>query len=448
MRLSQGQHQQFSLPMQRALRLLRMSNLDLGAEISAEISANPLLDAAPPSASVIEGRARGGVAAGDRAQPSRIAALDGVGAEPEARAETLVEHLFAQIALAHLGPSETFLAQALIGEIDGDGYLRVDLHALADRLGAKVSTLEQVLKVLQGFDPVGVFARDVPECLALQLAERGRLDPLMAALLDRLDLVASGERVKLQATLGCEREDLDDMLSELRDLAPRPGVAFGFEPAPMIIPEVSVSRMADGGWAVESWAPHLPRLVVRADRFERLASQCRRQEDVRYLKERLSAARRFTDLLARRGRTILEVAGEIVKRQEAFLIEGMAGLKPLTLNVIADSLGVHESTVSRVVANKAMLTPRGVLPFKAFFAAPATTNDGSDATQDQVTARIAALIAGEAKAGLILSDEAIAERLATGGIKISRRTVARRRECMGFLGAAQRKSQLSMGAES
>jgi RNA polymerase sigma-54 factor len=448
MRFSQAQRQQFSLQMQHALRLLQLSNLELAAEISAEVSANPLLDPVQPPAPSIDAPAGAGSAAITQpfdysgASASR-AAPAGAGLEPPSRPETLVEHLLAQLACSPLDEKSAFLAQALIGEIDADGYLRADLAGVAERLGASLADIERVLKVLQGFEPTGVFARDVAECLALQLAERDRLDPLMQALLDRLDLVAQGDRAKLRAALGCEREDLDDMLAELKALTPRPGLAFGFEPPAVIIPEVRVVRSPDGSWTVESWAPHLPRLVVREGRFERLAAKCRRQEDMRYLKERLSAARRFSDLIARRGRTVLEVAGEIVKRQEGFLLHGVAGLKPLMLKTVAEALDMHESTVSRAVNNKAMLTPRGVVPFKAFFAAAATTLDGSDATQSQVIARIGALIAGESKTGTILSDEAIAEKLADEGVKIARRTVAKHREGLGLPIATRRRAVLA-----
>lgn len=424
MRLVQAQRQQLTLPMQQALRLLRMSNLELNAEISAELNANPLLEAAHLPSPPIPAPPAGG------------------GAEVAARSESLAEHLLGQLASARFDREQAFLARVLIGEIDADGYLRADLDAIAERLGVELSSFERALSALQGFDPPGVFARDVAECLALQLAARDRLDPLMRGLLDRLDLVESRRFARLAQELGCTREELDEMLAELRRLTPKPGLAFGFEQPVVIIPEVRVSRLPDGGWAVESWSPHLPRLVVRADRYERLASLCRRPEEIRYLKERLSAARRFADLLARRGRTILDVAGEIVRRQEGFLLEGVGGLKPLTLKTVADSLGVHESTVSRAVADKAMRTPRGVLALKAFFAAPASSDEGCVATQGQLTARIGEIIAQDAASGVVLSDETIASRLAAEGIRVSRRTVARRRGGLGVTGAPRRRAPI------
>jgi RNA polymerase sigma-54 factor len=437
MRFVQAQSQQFNLQMRQALKLLQMPAVELAQEIESAVSDNPLLDAVYPPATAAES-----APLLLRQRAPAAAPLEGA-RESAARAETLADHLLAQLALAPLDDRERFLAHALIGEIEPDGYLRADLGELASRLGASTETLETVLGELQAFEPTGVFARDLAECLALQLAERDRLDPLMRALLGQLRLVGQTPPDKLAALLGCAREDLDDMLGELRTLDPRPGLQFGFEPPPTVVPEVRVTRAPDGSWTVESWAPHLPRVVVRKGKFDRLARQCRSEEDARYLKERLASARRFSDLLDRRGRTVLEVAAEIVKRQEAFLAEGISGLKPLMLKTVADALGMHESTVSRAVADKAMHTPRGVLPFKAFFAAAAATSDGSDLTQGHVIARIGAIIAGESKSGVVLSDDAIAEQLAREGVKIARRTVAKHREGLGLPTAVQRRASLA-----
>ena len=441
MSLSLAQRQQFSQRAQFALRLLQMSNLELAAEILAEVNTNPLLDAVLPPAPSVE-QISPALSGPISAAGSGAAGLD----RPEiaGRAQTLAECLLSQLSVAGLDATSNFLAHALIGEIDPDGYLRADLDQLAERLGVDRPMIEAVLRKLQDFEPTGVFARNVVECLTLQLQERDRLDPLMASLLANLDLLAQGHRDKVLAKLGCDREDLDDMLAELKSLTPRPGLAFGFEPPSIISPEVRVTRAADGSWVVESWAPHLPRLVVRMGRYERLAAQCRKQEDAKYLKERLSAARGYRDLIARRGRTVLEVVAEIVKRQEGFLESGLAGLKPLMLKTVADALGMHESTVSRAVSNKAMLTPRGTVPFKAFFAAAAVTLDGSDATQAQVVARIGALIASEIKSGVVLTDDAIADQLAKEGVKIARRTVAKHREGLGIATSSRRRANLKL----
>lgn len=422
MRLRQVQRQQFSLQMRQGLRLLQLTGDDLAAEISAEVSANPLLDRASSRESFAGGLPRAAV-------------------ESSAAAQTLTDHLLAQLALAPLDRAGRALAHALIEELEPDGYLRADLGRLTARLGVTPAAMAAALATLQGFEPAGVFARDLAECLALQLAERDRLDPLMRGLLARLELVADGRLRQLQAELGCDREDLDDMLAELRGLSPAPGLAFERDLPPAVLPEVRVVPAPGGGWAVESWAPHLPRLIVREGQFERLAARCRREDEVAYLRERLSAARRFAEMMERRGRTVLDVAAEIVKRQEGFLEKGPTALKPLAMQTVADALGVHQSTVSRTVADKTMLTPRGTLPFKAFFAAAARTWDASDLTRAQLVGRIGALIAGEVASGRILSDEAIVEELGAVGIDIARRTVAKHREALGLPTAARRRDR-------
>jgi RNA polymerase sigma-54 factor len=267
----------------------------------------------------------------------------------------------------------------------------------------------------------------------------------MRALLARLEMVAGGEVSALRVALGCDQDDLDNMLAELQTLAPRPGLAFDAEMTPARAPEVRVTRAADGGWTLEATTSRQPRLLVREREFSRLAARCRRPDELRYLQERLLAARHFADLIARRRRTVLDVAGEIVRRQAAFLADGPSALRPLMMKTVATALGLHESTISRTVADKAMETPRGVLAFKAFFAAAARTLDGSEQTQRQVIARIGALIAWEARTGVILSDDAIADQLYAEGIRIARRTVAKHREGLGLQTSARRKAALASG---
>jgi RNA polymerase sigma-54 factor len=441
MRFSQSQSQQFNLQMRQALKLLQMPAIELAQEIASEVSDNPLLDAVYPPATSASPIGDAPILFAAAGRPA--ASADAIERERGQRTETLADHLLAQLAFAPLDDRGKFLGRALIGEIEPDGYLRGDLAELAERLGAAPGLIDAVLEVLQTFEPTGVFARNLSECLALQLAERDRLDPLMRSLLDHLELVTQLPPDKIAARLGCTHEDVDDMLAELRTLDPRPGDQFDFEPPAVVLPEVRVSQTREGEWTVESWAPHLPRVVVRRGKFDRLVQHCRTDDDTRYLKERLVAARRFSELLARRGRTVLEVAAEIVKRQEGFLTEGISGLKPLMLKTVADALDMHESTVSRAVADKAMLTPRGVLPFKAFFAAAAATADGSDLTQGHVIARIGAIIAAETKTGQVLSDDAIAEQLTGEGIRIARRTVAKHREGLGLPTAVQRRAALA-----
>ena len=446
----QSQKQQFSLQMRHALRLLQMTNLELISEITSEVTSNPLLEAVHPQILPIQnipadGRSSAQVNSAPQYDYIKTSGYqDGVNGERElsGHAETMVEHLQAQLAFTTFNVHESFVAETLIGELEPDGYLTTDIDLVAGRLGTSLSIVQKVLDVLKTFDPPGIFAKNLNECLRLQLLDKNRLDPLISKLLSHLDLMAQGKHQELLKLLSCEREDLDDMLGEIRALTPKPGLAFGFEQPPTIIPEVRVSKSKAGEWVVESWKTHLPKLVVKEGQFDRLTAKCHKDEEVKYLKERLSSARRFADLIQRRGRTILEVAAEIVKRQEAFLEIGLPGLKPLMMKTVADTLGIHESTVSRAVTNKAILTPRGVIAFKTFFAAPASHCGDDDTTQTQVIERIKSLIGDEKNTGKVLSDEALTQALEKEGIKIARRTVTKHRENIGLATSSRRKAQL------
>jgi RNA polymerase sigma-54 factor len=363
------------------------------------------------------------------------------GLDPAERAAdreiTLLTHLERQLAATRLAPAQRRIVARLVEEVEPDGYLRADLAEIAANLGAPLADVEAALRVAQGFEPAGVMARDLAECLALQLADRGRLDPWMQALLARLDMVARGDRQGLRAAIGCSKDDLDDMLAELRGLTPRPGAGFGETVVCVVTPEVRVRRGDDGAWIIEPFAPNLPEPVVREDRFRRFEAGARSEEDRAWLRERLASARRFAELVARRGRTILDIAGEIVRRQEGFFEDGLPGMRPLMMRTVAETLGMHESTVSRAVADKAMVTPHGTIPFRAFFPQATITAAGADLTHDHLLGRIRSLIAHEGRR--ILSDEAIADRLAGEGIVIARRTVAKHREGMGIPTSALRK---------
>lgn len=440
--LQQRQGLQYSTHMQQALRLLQLTGVDLAAEISAESQANPMLETRAPARALARDTAAPDGASGAwgpvAAANSRGASSgeDAAARAPD-RSQTLLAHLERQLGQSRLAGRERRIAERLIAEVEPDGYLRAPLAPLAAELDVSLADVEATLRVLQGFEPAGVMARDLAECLALQLAERGRLDPWMQALLDRLDQVAKGDRQGLRAAIGCTREDLDDMLAELRRLTPKPGLSYGSDPVGIVTPEVRVRRGEDGSWVVESHAPHLPVIVVREDRFRRLDGAVRSEEDRAWLRERLGAAQRFADILARRGRTILDIAAEIVRRQEAYFEDGPEALRPLMMRTVAEALGMHESTVSRAVADKAMITPRGVVPFKTFFAQATVTAAGSDITHQHLLSRIRGLIASEGRR--ILSDEAIADRLAGEGVAIARRTVAKHREAMGIPTSALRK---------
>jgi RNA polymerase sigma-54 factor len=356
------------------------------------------------------------------------------------RAKTLAEHLADQLAVAGLDGAERAIAQVLIDGVDEGGYLRLDLAEAAERLGCAVEKIEAVLVRLQGFEPTGVFARDVAECLRLQLVERDRCDPAMAALLDNLDLLARRDMATLRRVCGVDEEDLKDMLAELRALTPRPGAAFGGEPAAPVTPDAVVRESLGGLWHVELNSDALPRLLVDHRYHARVAGGARSDADKTFVADCLSSANWLVRSLDQRARTILKVASEIVRQQDGFLAFGVEHLRPLNLKTVAEAIGMHESTVSRVTSNKYLATPRGVFEMKFFFTAAIQASDGGAAhSAESVRHRIRQLIESEAGPEAVLSDDRIVEILNEAGVDIARRTVAKYREAMRIPSSVERR---------
>lgn len=328
----------------------------------------------------------------------------------------------------------------LIDAVDEGGYLRCDLEETAERLGCALAAVETVLACLQGFEPTGVAARDVRECLALQLRERDRLDPAMAALLDNLDLLARRDMAALRRACGVDEDDLKDMIAELRGLTPRPGAAFGGEPAAPVIPDVFVREAPGGLWHVELNADTLPRLLVDQRYHARIAGGARSEADRTFVSECLADANWLMRSLDQRAKTILKVASEIVRQQDGFLAFGVEHLRPLNLKTVADAIGMHESTVSRVTSNKHLATPRGVFEMKFFFTAAIQSSVGGEAlSAESVRHRIRGLIDAERAAEGVLSDDRIVEILKEAGVDIARRTVAKYREAMRIPSSVERR---------
>jgi RNA polymerase sigma-54 factor len=355
--------------------------------------------------------------------------------------KSLADHLSDQLGLAVCDPTERLIGQALINEIDETGYLRADLAATAERLGAPVASVEKVLAIIQAFEPSGVGARDLAECLAIQLRERDRFDPAMAALLANLDLVARREMSALMRICGVDAEDLAQMLIEIRQLDPKPGHALGGAVVQAVIPDVLVRPSPDGGWLVELNSGTLPRVLVNQTYHAKVAKGRRNDADKAYLADCLQTANWLVKSLDQRARTILKVATEIVRQQDAFLAEGVQHLRPLNLKTVAEAIGMHESTVSRVTSNKYMATTRGIFEMKYFFTAAIASAAGGEAhSAEAVRHRIRRLIDAEAS-DAILSDDTIVRKLRDSGVDIARRTVAKYRESMRISSSVQRRRE-------
>ncbi len=352
---------------------------------------------------------------------------------------TLGDHLAEQLAVAFSAPAQRMIGQYLIDLVDEAGYLPADLGQVGEKLGASDEAVAEVLAALQKFDPPGVCARNLSECLAIQLREQNRYDPAMQALVEHLDLLARRDVAALRKICGVDDEDITDMIAEIRRLDPKPGLKFGASRAQTMVPDVYVRPAPDGGWQVELNSDTLPKVLVNQTYYTELSKTIRKDGDKSYFSDCLQNATWLVRALDQRARTILKVASEIVRQQDGFFTYGVAHLRPLNLKAVADAIQMHESTVSRVTANKYMATNRGTFELKYFFTASIASADGGEAhSAEAVRHHIKQLIDAE-NPSAILSDDTIVERLRASGIDIARRTVAKYREAMRIPSSVQRR---------
>jgi RNA polymerase sigma-54 factor len=482
--LRQGQGLVITPQLQQAIKLLQLSNMELEAFVETELERNPLLqrderdnepergeaervDAREPEASHEDGGAdldvrsddlHGDASPGER-HSGEAPAADAGGAVDWSRAnrggsfegddglesalareKSLAEHLEDQAAVAGFAGTERLVASVLIDAVDEGGYLRADLVETAERLGCSQDLVERVLERLQGFEPVGVFARDVRECLMLQLKDQNRYDPAMGALLDNLELLARRDMAGLRKACGVDDEDLREMVAELRALTPRPGAAFGGEPAAAVVPDVAVREGPGGLWHVELNTDTLPRLLNDQRYHAHVSGAARTDQEKTFVSDCMASANWLIRSLDQRAKTILKVSSEIVRQQDGFLAFGVEHLRPLNLKMVADAIGMHESTVSRVTSNKYISTPRGVFELKFFFTSAIASSEGGEAhSAESVRHRIRQLIDAEKAADEVLSDDRIVEILKETGVDIARRTVAKYREAMRIPSSVERR---------
>ena len=500
--LRQGQGLVITPQLQQAIKLLQLSNLELDAYVDGELERNPLLqredredgaesgvDAPAVEADsggegefdidrvsdsvatadldvrhddLYNGASPGDLATGDAGTSSGGGAdaggsvdwskagrgggfEDGDGEREggSGRNLTLGEHLEAQLAVAGMTDAERAIALQLIDAVDDGGYLRADLVEIAERLGCDQAKLEAVLGQLQGFEPTGVFARDVAECLTLQLTEKNRFDPAMAALVGNLELLARRDMAGLKRVCEVDDEDLKEMIAELRALTPRPGAAFGGEPSQSVAPDVFVREGSGGMWHVELNTDTLPKLLVDHRYHARVSAGARSDQEKTFVSDCLASANWLVKSLDQRAKTILKVASEIVRQQDGFLAFGVEHLRPLNLKTVADAIGMHESTVSRVTSNKYLATPRGVYEMKFFFTSSIASSSGGEAhSAEAVRHKIRQLIDAERGEQDVHSDDSIVGILKEAGVDIARRTVAKYREAMRIPSSVERKRML------
>ena len=360
--------------------------------------------------------------------------------------ESFSEFLTRQAMVAVVDPGDRLIAAALIDGLDEAGYFRGDLGEIADQLGANIDRVKRVLAILQTLEPTGVFARDLAECLTLQLIERDRFDPAMQALVANLGKLAQRDWPALRRLCDVDQEDLVDMVAEIKCLDPKPGRAFASGPEPLAIPDVIVSAAQNSGWRVELNAEALPRVLVNESYAAVIKRGAGRDEDRQYISTQLQSAHWLTKSLEQRARTILNVASEIVRRQDGFLMEGVSGLRPLNLKTVADAIGVHESTVSRATSNKYVSTPRGLFEMKYFFTASLPSGGAGEAhSAEAVRYKIKQMIDAE-DPRKVLSDDDIVTKLRAADIVVARRTVAKYRDNLRIPSSMDRRRQKLGGA--
>jgi len=499
--LRQSQSLVMTPQLQQAIKLLTLSNLEVEAFIGEALDANPLLDiaetgdaATPPTepgepdlrrthleSSPVDQLVGEGRAADDRPLDIDPAALDrdrdtgdgeriaptdsgdwsaggagGAGGDGEgpgiddhgAAAASLAEHLHAQIGATTRDAQALFVARWLIDQLDEAGYLVQPLAEAAAMLGVPIATVEAALALVQALDPTGVGARTLGECLALQAREADRYDPCMARLLDNLDLLARGELARLRRMCGVDDEDFRDMLAELRGYDPKPGLRYGSGAGEAVVPDIlvreAVQEDGSSGWDIAINQATLPRLIVNRSYYVEMRGACVSKDARAWLGERLADANWLLKALDQRQKTILKVAAEVVRQQDGFFRQGVSHLRPLTLRAVAEVVGLHESTISRVTSNKYLHCARGTYELKYFFTSGVASSDGEGAVSaEAVKASIRQLIDAEDPKA-VLSDDTLVDLLRDRGFDLARRTVAKYREAIGLGSSVQRRRQKAL----
>ncbi|MCB1532720.1 MAG: RNA polymerase factor sigma-54 [Alphaproteobacteria bacterium] len=471
--LRQSQQLVMTQQLQQAIKLLQLSNVELAEFVEEELEKNPLLEKAEsdaPESSLDE-------VADDSAKddierdfedantnddtntadfdPGSSMADIGSGGNLKfeeadmafenrmSKPETLRDHLTEQLFVACGDARDRMIGGLIIDQLDEAGYLRTDPSELTEQLGCSRERIENLLGIMKGFDPAGVFAANLEECLALQLEDRGQLDEPMQTLLQNLKLLADKDYKKLASICGVNETYMRDMIGEIQALNPKPAAEFDHLVVQTAIPDVLMKKLPKnlgGGWRVELNNETLPRVLVNNEYYTEVAQHAIQKKDKEYLANQLSSANWLVRAMDQRAQTILKVAGEIVEQQDAFFNYGIEFLQPLTLKDIAEVIEMHESTVSRVTTNKYIGTPRGIFELKFFFSTALEGADGTTHSSEAVKARIKTMIDSE-DPKKILSDDKIVSMLKTEDIDIARRTVAKYREAMHIPSSVQRRKQ-------
>lgn len=453
--------------LQQAIKLLQLNNVELGEYIEEELEKNPLLEKvdadadqeqqdAPPEKeekdnmdTAFEASETSDFDAGSSMADmgmggnSKFDTMDDSFENRMSAEKTLREHLTEQLNVACADERDRMIGAFLIDRLDESGYLRDELDMLAERFGCSEGRLEALVTRMKQFDPAGVFARDLSDCLMLQLEERGQLDAPMRKLLDHLQMLADHDFKKLADVCEVNETYLMDMVEEIKSLNPKPAGTFDHFVVQTAVPDVLMKKMPKnlgGGWRVELNNETLPRVLVNQEYYTQVSESASQKADREYVSTQLASANWLVRALDQRAQTILKVGSEIVEQQDAFFNYGIEYLKPLTLKDIAEEIEMHESTVSRVTTNKFIGTPRGIFELKFFFSTGLVSDSGMVYSSEAIKARIKTMIDAE-EPTKILSDDKLVDILKADGIDIARRTVAKYREGMHIGSSVQRRKQ-------
>ena len=481
--LKQGQSLVMTPQLQQAIKLLQLTNIELSAFVEEQLESNPLLergtgdenrrgeDAVAVDSVSIESVSAETPAATASDMDAPAHAMDSEATASEMAADvggsvdwsktgsggtfnssgdydavantaaekSLSEFLHEQLVMLHLSERDRLIAQHLIDHVDENGYLRAELVEIADNLGVSENAVLSLVTQLQTFEPTGVFARNLSECLALQLRDAGALDAAMQALLDNLELLAKHDLTKLMKLCDVDKETLMERVKRLKSLAPKPGLAYGGEMAAAVEPDVFIRETPQGGWAVELNSDTLPRVLVDNRYYNETAALGGDEKTKEFMSECHANANWLVKSLDQRARTILKVASEIVKQQDGFFAYGIDHMRPLNLKTVADAIEMHESTVSRVTSNKFMSTPRGMFELKYFFGASIPSLGGGEAHSAEAVRHKIKILIDEEVEGDVKSDDKLVALLRDQGIDIARRTVAKYREALGIPSSVERR---------
>ena len=392
--LRQSQQLVMTPQMQQAIKLLQLNNVELGELVEEELENNPLLDKdeRDPNENEENAASDDGKDSVDEAFESSNtnddfdpgSSMADIGAGGSSKFEdiensfentmssekTLRDHLIEQLHVAFDDNRDRMIGAMLIDRLDETGYLRDDIETLTEKLGCTPERLEKLLPIMKGFDPTGIFAKDLSECMALQLEERGQLDAPMRTLLENLNMLGDHDFKGLAEKCGVNETYLKDMIEEIRGVNPKPTSDFDHLVVQTAIPDVLMKRLPKnlgGGWRVELNTDTLPRVLVNQEYYTQVAKGATQKKDKEYLTTQLQNASWLVRAMDQRAQTILKVAAEIVEQQDGFFNYGIEFLRPLKLTDIAEEIEMHESTVSRVTTNKYIGTPRGIFELKYFF---------------------------------------------------------------------------------